>query len=69
MAHYEIEVVKMNMQNFARNSELAKLEQKFKDVASLKMVKDMQKELHDFVLKEDFNIINSEMKFMKKDFD
>lgn len=64
---YEVEVLKMNMETVVKKRDLDQVYHKMQDYAPLKMIKDMQEDIGDFVNREEFNITLREIDFVKRD--
>ena len=64
---FEIEVMKMNSEGYAKKVDVDKLDRRFMEYAPLSMVKDFQEDLTDVVKKDEFGIAMRELEYLKKD--
>ena len=59
--NWEFEILKTNMETFAKNSQIEELMKKLTFYAKIDFVKEIQDDIKDFVNKEEFQILSSEI--------
>lgn len=61
------QLFKIKLENCVRHEELESLYKKFNDFAPLYIIKDIQDTLQDFTKRDEFNVLEELVRYLKKD--